>query len=98
MKEAENFKMKVRNPKESEEAQKILLKLGYSWCPQKEILYIDEPYLFFDFEDKCITYTKKESKDFFNNQKNRKITLTELKSKSFQNRLKKLLILRRLKK
>ncbi len=90
-----NFKIRVCNPKESAEIQRILFKLGYCWgLKQKKVQYTNKVGLFFDIEDYSITHT--EDLGWFKEYGDKEITLTKLKSKAFQTYLKRLMILHNL--
>ena len=89
------FKIRVRNPKESAEIQRILFKLGYCWgLKEKKVQYTNKVGLFFDIEDYSITYT--DDLGWFKEHGDKEITLTKLKSKAFQTHLRKLMILQNL--
>ena len=75
-----NTKVKVKNKTESEAVQKVMFKLGYGWrADEKEIKYVDEPFLFFD-SDGEISYVSEESEEFFINHSNKLITVKQILS------------------
>lgn len=94
-----NFKIKVRNQKESAEIQRILFKLGYIWrSGDKKVLYKENLKIgiFFELDKnfKNITYDK--DFNYFKRHKNKEVTLKKLKSKEFQMLLRKMMILKSL--
>ncbi len=95
-----NFKIRVCNPKESAEIQRVLFKLGFCWAYDiQKVLYTDEVCLFFEIDNKIpkgkISFSS--TLDFFKKHESKEVTLKKLKSKEFQIYLKKLIILENLK-
>ena len=95
--EDEEFKLKIRSKNKSSEIQRILFKLGFSWySKEKKIQLTDKRGLFFDLSDMTIAYT--DDIEYFNDYECEKITLNKIKSKAFQDKIIKILILKNLEK
>lgn len=99
------YKIGVKNKKESEEVQKILFGLGFNWASLQNrkdtkfnFIHLTQPFLFFSYENRKfdITYMEDKEEQDFKMSKNKEITLEKLKSKKFQSRIKKLMILKML--
>jgi len=99
-----NFKIKVKNIKESKEVQTIAFELGYSWSGNdKKFRNLDKPFLFLDtysymsgkheFDGRYLYYMEKTQIHGFLEDIDKEITLEQLRDKNFQKRVRKLLIL-----
>lgn len=103
MESNEGYKIRVNSPEESEEIQKILFSLGFGWANfpinEKVIRNMDKVFLFFYFYKGRITFVDKfmeddegSGEDYFYMHRNPKISLNLLRSKEFQEELKKRLL------
>lgn len=98
-----NFKIRTKNTKENREVQEILFSLGYDWFDGlKNIQKTETRYFYFQEEEftgkrLSIYYEYSKNKKTFIEDKNKEITIEELRDKKFQNKLRKLVILRNLK-
>lgn len=93
------FKIKVANPKQSREIQRILFSLGFSWGRGSKIQETNKPLLFFEKSDFWssnhkldITYSNYLDPNFEDFAEYEEVTFKQLKSEEFQDRVKKLIL------
>jgi len=57
------------NPEQSEAIQRVLFEMGYEWVFDGfNPIHTDKPFLFWDEEDKYITFGFSHDREYFNSQ------------------------------